>query len=101
MTIKTERLLARAKKIAKKGDIDEAKKIFTMVLETSPHNQEAKNRLLALHQSKSQPGLRKTFRQLSADFPPIFRRFPLISAEFRPTAFIFGRVATATIPSAR
>ena len=59
MTIKTERLLARAKKIAKKGDVEEAKKIFTMVLESSPHNQEAKNGLLALHQSKNQLGLPK------------------------------------------
>ena len=56
MTIKTERLLARAKKIAKKGEVEEAKKIFSMVLESSPHNQEAKNGLLALHQSKDQLG---------------------------------------------
>ena len=43
MTIKTERLLARAKKIAKKGDTEEAQKLYTIVLEEYPQNQEAKN----------------------------------------------------------
>ena len=52
MTIKTQRLLARAKKIAKKGDHDEARKLYTTVLEASPNNQEAKNELLALQQVK-------------------------------------------------
>ncbi|SVD52317.1 uncharacterized protein METZ01_LOCUS405171, partial [marine metagenome] len=56
MTIKTERLLARAKKIAKKGGVEEAKKIFSMILESFPNNQEAKNGLLALHQNKNQLG---------------------------------------------
>ena len=54
MTIKTQRLLARAKKIAKKGEHKEAQKLYTMVLEDSPNNQEAKNELLALQQSKDQ-----------------------------------------------
>ena len=54
MTIKTESLLARAKKIAKKGEHEEAQKLYTMVLEDSPNNQEAKNELLALQQSKDQ-----------------------------------------------
>ena len=54
MTIKTQRLLARAKKIAKKGEHEEAQKLYTMVLEDSPNNQEAKNELLALQQSKDQ-----------------------------------------------
>ena len=52
MTIKTQRLLARAKKIAKKGDHKEARKLYTTVLEASPNNQEAKNELLALQQVK-------------------------------------------------
>ena len=52
MTIKTQRLLARAKKIAKKGDHKEACKLYTTVLEASPNNQEAKNELLALQQVK-------------------------------------------------
>ena len=52
MTIKTQRLLARAKKIAKKGDHKEAHKLYTTVLEASPNNQEAKNELLALQQVK-------------------------------------------------
>ncbi len=54
MTIKTQRLLDRAKKIAKKGDYEEAQKIYETVLEDSPHNQEAKNGLLALEQGKDQ-----------------------------------------------
>jgi len=52
MTIKTQRLLARAKKIAKKGDHKEARKLYTTILEASPNNQEAKNELLALQQVK-------------------------------------------------
>ena len=50
MTIKTERLLARAKKIAKKGEHEEARKLYTEILEDSPTNQEAKNELLVLQQ---------------------------------------------------
>ena len=52
MNIKTQRLLARAKKIANKGEIEEAQKLYTKILEASPNNQEAKNGLLALEQSK-------------------------------------------------
>ena len=52
MKRKTQRLLARAKKIAKKGNHKEARKLYTTVLEASPNNQEAKNELLALQQVK-------------------------------------------------
>jgi len=55
MTIKTQRLLARAKKIAKKGDIEEARKLYAAILEASPNNKEAKNGLLVLEQGKNQP----------------------------------------------
>ena len=54
MTIKTQRLLARAIKIAKKGENEEARKLYTTVLEASPNNQEAKNGLLELQQGKDQ-----------------------------------------------
>ena len=54
MTIKTERLLTRAKKIAKKGDIEEARRLYTEILEALPNNKEAKNGLLALEQAKDQ-----------------------------------------------
>ena len=54
MKIKTQRLLARAKKIAKKGNHKEARKLYTTVLEDSPNNQEAKNELLVLQQGKDQ-----------------------------------------------
>ena len=55
MTIKTQRLLARANKIAKKGETEEAQKLYEMVLKDSPHNEEAKNGLLVLNQEKSEP----------------------------------------------
>ena len=54
MTIKTQRLLARAKKIVKKGEYKEARKLYTTILEASPDNQEAKNGLLELQQGKDQ-----------------------------------------------
>ena len=54
MTIKTQRLLVRAKKIAKKGEIEEARKLYTSILKDSPHNEEAKNGLLALDLDKDQ-----------------------------------------------
>ena len=41
MTIKTERLLARAKKLKKKGKLEEAKKIYSEIVKSSPKNQEA------------------------------------------------------------
>ena len=56
MTIKAQRLLARAKKIANKGEIEEARKLYTKVLEALPNNQEAKNGLLALEQGQDQLG---------------------------------------------
>ena len=59
MTIKSQRLLARAKKIANKGEIEEARKLYTLVLEASPNNQEAINGLLAIQQSEDQLGLSK------------------------------------------
>ena len=52
MTIKAQRLLARAKKIANKGEIEEARKLYTKVLEDSPNNQLAKKELNALKKVK-------------------------------------------------
>ena len=46
MTIKSQRLLARAKKIANKGEVEEARKLYAKVLEASPNNQEAQDGLL-------------------------------------------------------
>ena len=51
MTIKTQRLLIRAKKLIKKGDIEEAQKIYSSVLKSFPNNLEAKKGL-SLDQSK-------------------------------------------------
>ena len=52
MSIKTQRLLTRAKKLVKKGSIEEAKKLYSMILKDSPQNQEAKLGLLALKDLK-------------------------------------------------
>jgi len=41
MSIKNERLLARAKKLVKKGDIKEAREIYSNILQSFPNNQEA------------------------------------------------------------
>ena len=54
MTLKTQRLLVRARKIANKGEIEEAEKLYSMILEASPENQEAKDELLALKHRKVQ-----------------------------------------------
>ena len=54
MTLKTQRLLVRARKIANKGEIEEAEKLYSMILEASPENKEAKDELLALKQRKVQ-----------------------------------------------
>ena len=52
MSIKIDRLLLRAKKLSKKGQLDEAKEIYVSVLESFPSNKEAKNGLLELNQNK-------------------------------------------------
>jgi len=52
MTLKTQRLLARAKKLTKKGQLDESQKIYSSILKSFPNNQEAKKELSIL-------GLRK------------------------------------------
>jgi tetratricopeptide (TPR) repeat protein len=52
MSIKTQRLLTRSKKLVKKGSIEEAKKLYSMILKESPQNQEAKLGLLALKNIK-------------------------------------------------
>ena len=50
MTIKTQRLIARTTKIAKKDEIKEAQKLYLMVLEAYPLNQQ-KKRPKALQES--------------------------------------------------
>ena len=52
MTIKTQRLLNRAKKLKKKGELVEAQKIYSSVLKSFPNNQEAKKELLKIAQSE-------------------------------------------------
>ena len=42
MSIKTERLISRAKKLIKKGEIEKAKEIYSNILKSYPNNQVAK-----------------------------------------------------------
>ena len=51
MSIKIDRLFSRAKKLIKKGQFDEAKKIYEDILESSPSSKEAKIGLLELNQN--------------------------------------------------
>ena len=53
MSIKTERLLTRAKKLTKKGEIDKAKETFLSILKISPDNETAKKELSSLEQSNT------------------------------------------------
>ena len=46
MSIKTERLLSRAKKLLVKGKIREAESIYLDILSSSPKNKEAKDSML-------------------------------------------------------
>jgi len=48
MTIKTERLLSRAKKLYTKGNFSEAELIYLEVLKLAPNNKDAKNAISAL-----------------------------------------------------
>jgi len=52
MSLKTQRLLARAKKLTKKGQTKEAQSIYLNILKSFPSNQEAKKELLILNQRK-------------------------------------------------
>ena len=50
MTIITRRLVARATKISKKDEIKEAQKLYPIVLEACPQNQQIKKRSEALQE---------------------------------------------------
>ena len=52
MTIKTQRLLNRAQKLKKKGQIGEAQKIYLSILKSFPNNQEAKKELSKIAKKK-------------------------------------------------
>tara|TARA_B110000263_G_C15290820_1_gene503227 strand:- start:1650 stop:2138 length:489 start_codon:yes stop_codon:yes gene_type:complete len=52
MTIKTQRLLNRAQKLKKKGQIGEAQKIYLTVLKSFPNNQEAQKELSKIAKKK-------------------------------------------------
>ena len=53
MTIKTERLLSRAKKLYTKGNFSEAESIYLEVLKLAPNNKDAKNAISALKNKKN------------------------------------------------
>ena len=52
MSIKTQRLLSRAKKLITKGEINAAKQIYISIIESHPLNKEAKIGLVELNQIK-------------------------------------------------
>ena len=52
MSIKTDRLLSRAKKLIKKGEIEQAKEIYSNILKSYPNNQEAKKEISLLGKGK-------------------------------------------------
>jgi len=52
MTLKSQRLLARANKLTKKGQVEEAQKLYSIVLNSLPNNIEAKRKLQELVQLK-------------------------------------------------
>ena len=52
MALKTQRLLARANKLTKKGQVEEAQKIYSIILNSLPNNNEAKRKLQELSQLK-------------------------------------------------
>ena len=52
MSIKTQRLLSRAKKLITKGEINAAKQIYIGIIESHPLNKEAKIGLVELNQIK-------------------------------------------------
>ncbi len=51
MSIKTQRLLDRAQKLTKKGDLEGAREIYSSILKTSPDNQVAKKGLLSIEKN--------------------------------------------------
>jgi tetratricopeptide (TPR) repeat protein len=52
MSIKNERLFIRAKKLIKKGELEQAKEIYSSILKISPDNKVAKNELFALKKTQ-------------------------------------------------
>lgn len=52
MTIKTDRLISRAKKLVKKGENEQAKEIYSNILKSYPNNQEAKKGISILEKVK-------------------------------------------------
>jgi tetratricopeptide (TPR) repeat protein len=51
MSLKEQRLLARSKKLIKKGEINKARDIYSSILSSNPNNFEAKIGLLSLNQN--------------------------------------------------
>ena len=54
MSIKTQRLLERAKKFSKKGKYDDAKNLYEEILKDLPNNAEANKALVLLEEIKNE-----------------------------------------------
>ena len=64
MSIKTERLIIRAKKLIKKGEIEEARVIYKEILKDFPNNTEATKGLSSLNQEKKKSPNQEQIEQL-------------------------------------
>ena len=61
MTLKTQRILTRAKKLIKKGEIEDAKDLYSSILKSFPENQVAKKELLKLERLNSKKSKKEQF----------------------------------------
>ena len=68
MTIKTERLLSRAKKLYTKGSFAEAESIYLEVLKLAPNNKDAKNAIFALKNKKNKIPIPQSELQSAVSF---------------------------------
>tara|TARA_X000000368_G_C23027414_1_gene710890 strand:+ start:78 stop:1889 length:1812 start_codon:yes stop_codon:yes gene_type:complete len=68
MTIKTDRLLIRAKKLFAKGNLDEAELIYLEILKSFPNNRDAKSGILTLKAKKNEVPLSSKDLQAAVSF---------------------------------
>ena len=95
MTIKTQRLLDRAKKLSKKGELVEAQKIYSTILESFPNNQEAKKELFKLAQKKETSPTQTQLNELmrlysSGEFKEVLAAIQFLIKDFPNEPLLFN-----------
>lgn len=95
MSIKTERLIIRAKKLIKKGEIEEARVIYDEILKDFPNNTEATKGLSSLNQEKKKSPNQEQIEQLMnfysrGDFKQALDFLDLLTSQFPKDAFLFN-----------